>query len=219
MTYRDINEELLSVSSAYKYHKPPELFVNVQELMQKLSQWFLEWWYKLFRVQEQGATNSRSMSDLLQLLIISAAILAAFIIGYVIYKRVSVQKSSVLAKRKGASAIEEILSWEGYERESTAQAALGEYRNASRSLYLSCLQLLDYKQIAAFAPAKTNYEYLYMLVKHQSVCEGFRSLSGRIEKIWFGQDSALEEDYLFCREVFSRLKSELNQEPEKNSDG
>src|SRR5207302_11114168 len=83
-----------------------------------------------------------------------------------------------------------------------------EWKNACRALYLSVLRLFAERDICEFMPARTNYEYYYVLARYPGLQGGFEDLATRVERIWFGGAEALSSDYDTCLSAHADLSRE-----------
>lgn len=210
MPYPDISNELTSLADKYHYHKPPDMVVHFQELMRQLLQWLWAWLDSL-SLRVPGGTDSRPLSSLMMAIVCLAGLLATVAIIYVVTNRIKRTASEEKAKSKGLVSVEKILNSAELKEEAAQLASRREFKAACRSLYLSLLQLLHEKEIAVFAPAKTNYEYFYLLNAHKDLQKGFRSLAETVELVWFGTKSAEKEDFETCNGALQQLEDEVKR--------
>lgn len=208
MAHPDITEQLSSLASRYQYHKPPAFILALQETARKVLQWCAEWLDSLnFRMP--GAADSRPLSTTLTLLLYAAGLLAAIALIWVLVKQARKTRTAVKPTKKGAEAIERILDSAALRNEAEQYANAGDFRAACRSIYLSFLQALHEKEIAIFAPTKTNYEYSYLLKSHDNLHCGFKELADCIELVWFGNKTADRLDFENCRTILKKMEPEI----------
>jgi hypothetical protein len=194
MNFRDISKPLADVASQYHFHKPAPFLVMVQETVAKLLRWLNEVWRDLFR--HGGASlDSKSVSLVIQMTVVAVALVAIGLFIHHMFKRLRSQKVERLQTIRGATSVEEIQTAAGWKSKAEKLAGSGDYRGASRALYLSLLQTLDENKIAQFAPTKTNYEYSYALAAYPQLQRGFRQMADLVEMLWFGNKEADADDY------------------------
>lgn len=191
---RDISNELAEVAKHYHFAKTPTIVEELIKQFWRIVRAILEWWNNLTSTHG-SSLDSRNVSFLLQIAIFIGAVLALVALVFLLYKKARTTGGDTARSTKGASAVEEILDAQGLRKQAEKLAAAGDYKGACRSVYLSLLQSLHENGIAAFAPAKTNYEYSYTLAKYPNVQTPFRELAERVEVIWFGNREASKEDY------------------------
>lgn len=208
MEPRDIGPEIAEIARHYDYHKMPAWLTRIQELLQQAWQWLMEMLDLLFKHRGHGTSDSRALSTLMQFALYIAGFIALVFIAYILWKRAVNRKQSADGSRQGAASIEKILDSQGYFQESESLAAKSDYRGACRSLYLSLLQVFHEECVANFSPAKTNYEYRYLLSKHPQLLESFMRFAEIVEQCWFGNKAAGSEDYRECREIYQVSLSE-----------
>jgi hypothetical protein len=208
MPYPDITNELASIASRYQFRKPPEAVVRLQEFLRQLLQWLLEW-MDSFSIKVPGVTDSRPLSLAMTIIVYGAGAIALIIVVSVIWKRLKRNAQIDESVKKGTVAIEKILDSDGLKQEAERFAGENNFKAACRSLYLSLLQNLHEREIAIFAPAKTNYEYCYLLAAHADLQSGFKELANRVELVWFGSKDADRADYDHCTLLVEKMDPEI----------
>src|SRR5579883_1303337 len=187
MEFKDHSSQLAEVSKAYAHHETPFWLLRWQELMQQLQQWWQAFWDKFLNAHRgAGFCDNRGFSSLLQYAIYIAGFIAFLTICYLLWRRavrLTEQKNSTT---RGAAAVEKILDSEGYRQEAERLFSVQNYKGACRALYLCLLQDMHEKSVAVFAPAKTNYEYRYLLLHFPALKEAFMRLAEIVESVWFG---------------------------------
>ncbi len=210
MPYPDIADQLSALASKYQYHKPPDALLRLQDLLRQCQQWLVEF-LDSFSIKVPGVVDSRPLSITMSIMLYAAGAAALIILGYVLWRRVKQTTTAATGLKKGVTAIEKILDSAGLQAEAEQFARQHDFREACRSLYLSLLQKLHEREIAIFAPAKTNYEYSYLLQSHGFLQSGFRELAGIVELVWFGNKKADHEDYERCRKLLEKLEPEIQE--------
>lgn len=197
MKYSDASPAIAEIAKNYQYPKHPEAVGNLQDLISQLLQALMDWLHSLNMTVPQ-TTDSRGISISLQYSLYGLGVIGAVILIYVLFRHVKTRQKALASKKRGALDVEQELNASGWKEEADKLARTGEYRGACRALYLSLLQALDENKIAIFAPAKTNYEYRYLLAKHPEIRDGFASVADVVELVWFGNKTAGQEDYKAC---------------------
>lgn len=214
MPYPDISNELNSLADKYHYNKPPDMVIHFQELMRQLLQWLWAW-LDSFSLRVPGGTDSKPLSSLMMAVVCIAGVLALVAIIYVVTNRIKRTALEEKSKSKGLVTVEKILNSVELKEEAKLFASRHEYKEACRSLYLSLLQLLHEKEIAVFAPAKTNYEYSYLIKAHKDLQRDFKSLAGTVELVWFGTKRAEATDFAECNDALQQLEAEVQRIQER----
>lgn len=209
MDYKDISQEIESVGGSYHFSKPPQLILRTQELLQQLWQWLLEFLESL-NLKSPGPVDSRPMSGLLQAIVIIAGVVAFIVILYLLWNRLRSKQEKEKSLLRGASEVEKIPDFQRLKEEAERFAQEGNFRSACRTLYLALLQLLHEKEIAIFAPAKTNYEYCYLLAAYPSLVQSFREMAFLVELVWFGNKEAAGEDYAQSLELLTAIERQVD---------
>ena len=211
MGFKDISADITEVARHYKSQDLPPLVVKVQEILQQILQAIQEFWYNLFNLKSPGASNSTAFSNAIQYLmyVLGAAALIALI--YVLWRRVAQKQQEVASTRRGAAAMEKILDAAGYRLEAEAFARANDFKSACRSLYLCLLQYMHEKSVVVFAPAKTNYEYKYLLAEFSELQSVFVRFADIVEHTWFGNRQAESVDYQQCIELLSTAEGNVNR--------
>jgi hypothetical protein len=207
MTHPDATPIIAEVAKKYQYPKQPEAVGNLQDLLSQIIQAIMDWLNSL-RVTVPQTTDSRGISSSLQYMLYGLGIVALIVLFIVLFRKVKLRESALSKKKRGALDMEAVFTAGGWKAEAEKLAKSGEYRGACRALYLSLLQSLDENKIAIFAPAKTNYEYRYLLAKHPQICEGFINVADVVELIWFGNKTAQSSDYKTCLSLVSNLEKQ-----------
>lgn len=158
-----------------------------------------------------SALDSRGLSNLLQVGIYIVTGIALIWLCVLLYRRARTARTTTAQSTRGATMVEELLDSEGWRKQAEKLAAAGDYKGACRALYLSLLQRLHENEIAVFAPAKTNYEYMYSLAKYPDIQAPFRELAERVEVIWFGNKDALSEDYVLSKEQLDAMDADIKR--------
>jgi len=208
VNFQDITDPLASVARNYHFRKPPALIETIREFLLKALRMLNEWWRQLFMHSGQQL-DSKSLSSVLQFIVVLAAVLAVIGVVYVLLRRAALQQRERVQTIKGASMVEELLNAQGWKAQAEKLASQQDYRRACRAVYLSLLQKLDENKIAQFAPTKTNYEYSYALAQHPDLQKGFRQLAELVEVIWFGNKEADKTDFQQSMSWLVELNGEI----------
>ena len=211
MEFKDASPDIAAVSQNYNYTPAPNWLLRVQELIQQVLVAVQEFIESLFRTHKPVLSDSRGLSNVMQVGIYIAGAVALIVICYLLWKRAKRASEVEESTRRGASAIEKILDSDGYRQDSKRLAEQANFRGACRSLYLCLLQLMHEKNVTIFAPAKTNYEYRYLLLPYPQLQAGFKQIADTVELIWFGNKEADAGDYEQCSAVLQQLEPLLEK--------
>lgn len=211
MEYKDVSPDIASVSQGYASHKFPSWWLRLQDLLQQFLLWLQDWLNAIFHQRGPGVGDNRSLSMLLQYGLYFAGAIALGVICYLLWRRAALRKETLSSTRRGAAAIDKILDSKGYRSDAERLAGLGDFKGACRALYLCLLQQMHEQQVATFAPAKTNYEYRYLLLSFPQLKSGFIQLAEIVEQIWFGNKPALTDDYAQCLHILAQASSEVER--------
>lgn len=210
MEFKDISGELAEVAKNYQRQDLPPWLIRLQESLQQLSQAFQEWWEKLFHLHNPGVSDSRAFSTVVQYSIYVLGVIALLVLAYVLLRRAARQREEIAATRRGAAAVEKFLDSNGYRLEAESLAKANDFKAACRSLYLCLLRYMDEKAVVGFAPAKTNFEYRYLLAEFKDLQSEFMKLADIVEHTWFGNRQADASDYNECLALLSRAETDVN---------
>lgn len=210
MGFRDVSKEISQVGSGYHFAETPPFIEDFLGSLSRLWRALVEWFRDLFQ-HSGGTLDSRGMSWLLQVAVYVVAVLAIVAAAYILIRRAKSAALAAASATKGATVVEELLDAAGWQKQADKLAAQKEYKNACRAIYLSLLQHLHENEIAQFAPAKTNYEYGYMLARYPDIQKRFRELADGVEVIWFGNKTAEMDDYAIAKTNLESMISEIQQ--------
>lgn len=208
MSYPDATPIIAEVANKYIYPKQPEAIGNIQDLLSQIIQAILDWLHSM-NVSIPQTTDSRGISSSLQYLLYALGAIAVVMLVYFLLRWARLKQTALSHKKRGALDVEQVLNAFGWKEEAEKLAKQGEYRGACRALYLALLQIFDENKIAIFAPAKTNYEYRYLLSKHPQICQDFISVADIVELVWFGNKTAESEDYKSCLSLIADLEEKV----------
>jgi len=194
MEIKDFSAQIDQIAQSYQYPQSPQLLLGMQELLTRMWRMLGEL-LSLLKIQLPGSADSRLASSLLQALWYMAACVALFVTVYLLsrhWQKWQKQQLKPSGLKSSSLAPLSALAWRHQAEQLSAQ---GQHREACRALYLSLLRLLHEREIAPFAPHKTNYEYAFILSNHPQLQKDFKEMVLQIEDIWFGDKAADQEDY------------------------
>lgn len=208
MEYKDVHPQIEQVSKSYQYFDPPPFIVNIQEFIRSAIRAVLEW-LRQFGIGDGGSSDSSGAAYLLRAFLYIAGIACALIILPIIYRELKALQERNKVQEPRILASERLLSSQQWQAESSTLAENKEYRSACRALYLAALRLLHELNVLAYSPVRTNHEYYYALLHKGNLSAPFNNLASHVELVWFGQESANQEDYETCRQLFSNFANSL----------
>jgi Domain of unknown function (DUF4129) len=208
MNPRDIAPEIAAVAGNYKYKKPPDLLLQVQEWLDKAWR-FLTDLFSSLRLHMPGMADTNMVGNIMQMLVLLVGALCLFVIVYFALKRMGHLSAQAKLAKKGQSAAYRLLDAAGWKEEAKQLAEKKDWREACRALYMSSLRAMHENAVIEFAPTRTNYEYWYALApRSEMLAFTFRSLANQVELIWFGNKQASEEDYRSITEYLQKVEEE-----------
>lgn len=218
MKYQDVSKPLSQMSGEYQFKDPPEILVTAQDFLARLIRNIVDF-LRQFKIDFGDVADTKSVGDIMQMLIIVAMIVIIVLVLFTLYKRMSdLQRQAQLAKVGLASGLE-ILDSKAWKTKAQEHANVSDWREACRAVYMSSLYLMDENGVLKFVATRTNYEYYYALSSFKKLRQPFRELVNIVEGIWFGNDSATNAEYQKCLEYLSKIENEIAQKAkEKNSD-
>jgi hypothetical protein len=198
MEFRNISREIAEIGKNYDYQQPPDILIKLQDLLAyflRLLRDFLSY----LKLPELGSSDSRSVATLLQVLVITAGVVAVVMVLLLVASKLRALQAQRNLALGSMVVAESPLDSKGWLMLGEELEAKGSHREACRAVYMSTLHLLDEQKIIAFSATKTNYEYFYALKRLSKVAQSFRNLVDLVEYIWFGDKEATSEDYTQCR--------------------
>ncbi len=211
MSHRDVSAELAAIAPSYKSEPVPDWMIRVQELIQQLLQAAQDLLENFFRLRPHSGANNSAVSTVIQYIVYLLGAVAVIAILYVLWRKAQDKTEKLAATRRGAAAVEKILDSSGYKAEAANYAKTRDFKSACRSIYLCFLQNMHEKSVVVFAPAKTNFEYRYLLVSYPALQKEFINLADIVEHVWFGNRQAEEDDYTACLNLLAQADSEVDR--------
>lgn len=210
MEHRDITPIIAEVQRSYRYHRPPDLVLIIQKLIERAILQVLDW-LNAFRMHPVGSTDSHSVATIMQIVWLCAGALCVVAIVYLVYRRLTqISAQSALAKR-GPSASEALLDAAAWRRQAAEFSNNSQYKEACRAVYFSFLRQLHERKIMEFMPTRTNYEYFYALNKYKTLAAKFRTIADIVEACWFGKSEAGNAEYERCVQLLDEAEIEMNE--------
>ena len=167
-------------------------------------------------VKEQEETNSTYIPVTQRVwfqTILWFIIIAGFVSVLILYLRNSNIGLFRKKNKKTASGQEEDMITEdifaiNYQKEIERAAAEGNYRQATRLLFLRLLKIMSEKNIIRFKQDKTNLDYLLELYPTPYYKNFFR-ITRNYEYSWYGLFPVSKDAYLVIRNEFDGFEKEL----------
>lgn len=216
MDFKDISSEIADVASRYHYHKPPQFLLYLQELLSRILR-FLKDLFEQLHLFNSGFSDTRMVGNLMQVLLYVIGGICAFLIVYLVFLRMTKLTQMSKLARAGALESDALLTSKGWLDEAKSLAQKEHYKSACRALYLSFLRLLEERNIAPYAPTRTNYEYWYQLSKSREIQILFRQLADIVELVWFGNKDAEASDFEECLVILDSAQTAIEKLPNADS--
>lgn len=217
MNPRDIAPEIAAVAGNYQYKKPPDLFLQVQEWLDKAWRFVADLLSSL-RLHMPGMADTNVVGNIMQILVLLSGALCLFVIVYFAMRRMGQLSAQAKLAKKGQSQAYRLLDAAGWKSEAATLAAREDWREACRALYMSSLRNMHENGVIEFTPTRTNYEYWYALEpRSQGLARAFKSLANQVELVWFGNKQATVEDYRSIETQLQKVEEECNFVKEINA--
>ncbi len=111
-------------------------------------------------------------------------------------------------KPMGALEGEDDIHQEDFDEKIREAAASGNFRLATRYLFLKALRLADESKLIRYHPQLTNYEYVQQLAGHPQK-ESFRMLSNAYEHVWYGGFLLADAQYEWLQQQFEKFNKSV----------
>lgn len=217
MNPRDIAPEIAAVAGNYKYKKPPDLLVQIQEWVDKAWRFIADLLSSL-RLHMPGMTDTSIVGNIMQVMVLIVGALCLFVIVFFAIKRMSQLSAQAKLAKTGQSAAYRLLDAAGWKKEASLLAEKKDWREACRALYMSSLRTMHENGVVEFAPTRTNYEYWYALEpRSKRLSLSFKLLANQVELIWFGNREATADDYKTMEDNLHKVEDECGSIREKTA--
>jgi hypothetical protein len=211
MNFRDIAPEIAAIAKQYSYKKPPDLLVQLQEWIDKAYRWIADLLASL-KIHMPALADTNVVGNVMQFLIILVGGVCLFAIVFLAMKRMGQLNAQSQLARRGQSEAHRLLDAAAWRKEAQELAGQGHWKEACRAVYMSSLRYMHEASVIEFAPTRTNYEYWYALSPRSEIlARSFRNLANRTELVWFGKQSASQEDYERCLSFLANAEEECNR--------
>lgn len=208
MKYHDVSKPLSQMSGDYQFKEPPQMLVSAQDFLARILRNIIDF-LRQFRIELPDVANTKSVGDIMQVLIISSMVVVIVLVLFTLYKRLNdLQRQAQLAKVGLATGLE-ILDSKAWKTKAREHADNLDWREACRAVYMSSLYLMDENGILKFVATRTNYEYYYALSSFKKLRQPFRDLVNIVEGIWFGNDTATKREYENCLQGLTEIENEI----------
>lgn len=178
--------------------EPPTLWDIIKE---KIGEALVRIFVGIDRVTTASPWMGRALE---WLLFVAAAV------GLLVWGLRAVQRQRLRVALGGAplQAVERGRERDDWRRLAEVEAAKGAWREAIHALYWAAIIHLENRRAWRHNPARTPREYVRLLKAGSAEQRELRGLTGALEKSWYGQQTAREEEYRAARESFERLATD-----------
>ena len=94
-----------------------------------------------------------------------------------------------------------------WEQLAETHAAAGQWRDAVHGLYWAAIVLLESRRAWRHNPARTPREYVRLLRDGSAQQETLRGLTRSLERVWYGQRPAGQEEFTQARRLYESLRA------------
>lgn len=175
--------------------EPPTLWDRIKE---KIGEALVRLFVGIDHVTSQSPWLGRSLE---WILFIAAAV------GLIVWGLRTVQRQRLRVALGGEPlrTAERARERDDWWRLAEVEAAKGAWREAIHAVYWAAIVHLENRRAWRHNPARTPREYVRLLKPGSQEQRELRGLTGSLEKSWYGQQEAREEEYQEARESFERL--------------
>lgn len=174
-----------------------------------------EYWYanKVEEKEEKKKEESNRDDDFLRTLmwVVLVLLMLGAIVVYLMNNQINLFASR--SKRINQEAVDDGAMPENifeieYEAAINKALAAGNYRLATRFLFLRSLKTLSSKKIIDYAADRTNFEYLFQIngTKYYPL---FMQVARNYEYVWYGKFEVNEEQFRIIRQNFDEFQKQL----------
>jgi hypothetical protein len=204
----DVHLQIADVARNYHYHEPIPWLVYLRDLAATALRWLWDWISSLFAIIPIQA-DTRLVGNTIKLVLLVLGGLSILLILYLAWSKFrDIAKQAALAKTIPLS-IDGPFNSQDWFNEAIESSKASRWKEACRALYMSCLRLLDEREILSFVPTRTNFEVWYALSKYQNLAKIFRPLADRVDTLWFGTKLAEERDFLSSLSSLKDIRVEV----------
>ena len=211
MGFKDITPQIATVAMGYKFHEPPHLLVVLQDQIAVCLRWLTDLLYSL-KVVLPGIADTRAVGNFIEWFLYAGGLVSALALISLVWLTLQKLQTKGSVASSSTQDRESTFDYALWLQEAQRLASTGDFKSATRAIYLSLLRLLDESNISAFAPTKTNYEYFHALSAYPRIQFTFRQLASRIEEIWFGQHLTSQDDYILCVKNLEMVRDEIDRQ-------
>jgi hypothetical protein len=173
------------------------------ELLQSIIEWIVEPFRWLFDSLE-------GLPDAVRwLIVILAALLAAALIGHILYSLITAVRGPSSRKLGAYQSSHRLVDPSELEQEAERAGARGDYIGAIRLLFRAALRRIELAENRNFLPGFTNRE---LLRRYQAtpLGEPIRRLVDVIDTKWYGDSRCEPADYSACRNEHVRIRQQID---------
>jgi len=208
MKYHEVAKPLSQMSGEYQFKDPPQILVGAQDFLAKIIRNIIDF-LRQFKLDFGDISDTRSVGDIMQILIVAAMVIVVILVLFTLYKRMNDLQSQAKMAKVGLASGLEILDSKAWKLRAQEHAEASDWREACRAVYMSSLFLMDENGVLKFVATRTNYEYYYALSSFKILRQPFRDLVNITEGIWFGNDTATKNDFDKCLEHLNKIENEI----------
>ena len=162
-----------------------------ESIWDQISDWF---WQLLDKIFTRAGSHPAATKVLLWGVVV---VLGLIFLGWLIYALANISFSSLARGRVQVAEkpAEPILGWQEWLRRARTAAALGEYRDAIRSVYGAAVRRFEAAGTWQVDPARTHREYVRLLPAGSLHRAPLVAITNCFERVWYGNATASAADY------------------------
>jgi hypothetical protein len=138
------------------------------------------------------------------LIVIACIVLAALLIGHIIFSLVRAIQGPLLQRKSPLNAATKEYDPKEFEKQADLAVAREDYIAAIRWLFRATLRRLELFEKKKFRPGTTNRELLWRY-RASPLAESLLSFVDTIDVKWYGQMPCGQAEYISCRNEHGRI--------------
>lgn len=206
MEPKDLSLYIAEISKHYIYPKTPAAVSTFEDLILRFLRYLADYLNSL-NIKIPYPTHENIMSMYMMLAVFVIALIAISLMVVLLIKSVKEGNLKITPKALLNADVKQLIDSASWLSVAAELASEKNFRSACRAVFLSTLLTLDEMSIAEFAPALSNYEYLYKLTRYKNIQPSFKQLANTVDLIWFGNHEAQQSDYQNCLQLHSQIKA------------
>lgn len=183
----------------------------VDSLKKSDAFWYADYVFKKKEAREQEIRSSRAPRQWLNTtaLTVILVLFLGLLLWYLFKNNIISGRRSSKGSRRPEDISEENIFEINYQQEIDMAMSAGDYRLATRLLFLRLLKNLSQKKIIQYKQERTNFDYLSQLYTTAYYKDFFR-LTRNYEYAWYGKFDVSRESFAIIKNEFENFEATLS---------